>query len=305
MSSTVKAVEIRNNYGLELSRIERLCPSVFAAEAHQSRSEQYLYIPTKDILQHMYDELGLVPVQVIQAGARDALNAGYTKHLVRLRHRDDLGERQLQQETHEILLRNSHNGGSGYEVRGGVYRLVCSNGMIVGDESARMSIHHRGHSPLQDILNATYKIVELSTQTMEHVEEMKQISLIDEERMLFARYAFAVRFGLDPRLLMQPETRIVDAIPEPSEDGTKDVEVFHPGDLLRTRRSEDRDKQLWTTLNVVQENATQRGTNYQAKFDRKGQRHRLRPVKGIDQNVKINELVWSFAEELRKLHSPT
>jgi hypothetical protein len=52
-------------------------------------------------------------------------------------------------------------------------------------------------------------------------------------------------------------------------------------------------------LNVVQENVIKGGITSR---DRNYKRHTTKEIKGIDQNVKLNKLLWSFADELRKLH---
>lgn len=65
--------------------LRKVAPSIFATEAHDSRSARYTYIPTVDILNGLRRE-GFQPVAAMQSRARDESKRDHTKHLIRLRH---------------------------------------------------------------------------------------------------------------------------------------------------------------------------------------------------------------------------
>ncbi|TYC80496.1 DUF945 domain-containing protein, partial [Stappia sp. BW2] len=77
---------------------------------------------------------------------------------------------------------------------------------------------------------------------------------------------------------------------------------IQPSQLLNTRRTGDRENDLWTTFNVVQENAIRGGL--EARFrDEHGRLRRSssRAVKGIDQDVKLNKALWTLSEKMAEL----
>ncbi len=73
---------------------------------------------------------------------------------------------------------------------------------------------------------------------------------------------------------------------------------YQPSDFLRPHRYEDRENDLYTTSNVIQENAIKGGVS---RRDRKGQRHTTREIKGIDQNVRVNRLLWELTQRMKEL----
>ncbi len=296
-TTSTKPVTIRAYEGASLTdeQIERSCPSVFADHKHDSRSERYFFINTREVLASMRRE-GLFPTEVMQSGSRIEGKAEYTKHLIRFRQEQYLGKRELHQEVPEVILINSHDGTSAYQLRAGIYRLVCTNGLVRGDDVSRISVYHKGNDDLENIIRASFRIVEMGQELLESVNVMKHIMLDEQERLLLAKYAMMARFDLEPET---EEENVVEGSLVQSDN--KPV-VWQPQDFLRRRRSDDYSNDLWTVTNVVQENTL--GPRYGrsvTKFDGKGNRKSVRKVHSIDQNVKVNTLIWSFAEELRKM----
>src|SRR6266568_364950 len=125
----------QNIHGLTNDDILRATPSVFAQAAHESRSARYTYIPTSQVLEGLRDA-GFVPTTAMQSKSRVEGKQDYTKHLLRLRKVDDLGYDKP--EVHEVVLVNSQDGTSAYNLYGGIFRLVCTNGLIRGDIDSTM-----------------------------------------------------------------------------------------------------------------------------------------------------------------------
>lgn len=114
---------LRANSPLSDDQIRRVAPSIFADGKHESRSEHYTYIPTIDVLRGLRNE-GFQPFMVCQTRVRHDDRREYTKHMLRLRHADQItGE-----EANEIVLLNSHDGTSSYQMLAGMLRFVCQNG---------------------------------------------------------------------------------------------------------------------------------------------------------------------------------
>lgn len=283
MSTTVKTrgkyfYNVRDNNGLSVDVLQDRIPSIFAEDAHESRSSRYVYIPTVQIVQGMVKE-GFIPVQAMQAKPRIEDKLGFAKHLIRFRKSDELG--LANPETSEIVLVNSHDGTSSYHLMNGIFRTVCQNGLISGDIENNFKVPHRGNI-VNDVIEAAYTVVGYADEAMESLQEMKAINLPLNERLLLAEYALKARYNIDDE--------DVEEIKEPP--------VSVPS-ILTVRRNADRKTDLFTTMNVVQENILKGGIS---DYDKLGKKHTTRQINGIDQSVKLNKLIWSFAEELKKIH---
>ncbi len=104
-------------------QMRAIAPSIFAVDKHDSRSERYVYIPTIEILRGLREE-GFEAFMVAQGRSRIPGKAGYTKHLIRLRHSSQAVSHRA--EAPEIILINSHDGASSYQMLSGVLRLCLA-----------------------------------------------------------------------------------------------------------------------------------------------------------------------------------
>jgi Domain of unknown function (DUF932) len=66
---------------------------------------------------------GFEPFLVAQGGSRVAGKAEFTKHMIRMRH---AGQVQTRSEANEIILVNSHDGASSYQMLAGMFRLCLA-----------------------------------------------------------------------------------------------------------------------------------------------------------------------------------
>lgn len=250
-------------------QLYRAAPSIFAAEEHHSRSNQYQYIPTIDILNSLREE-GFFPMAAQQSHTRDASRRAFTKHLIRLQR---AGQAQTG-EASEILLINSHDGSSSYQMRAGLYRFVCCNGLVVGDTYGDFRVRHQGDDVRGEIIEGAYSVVEQFDKVLAHREAMRSIQVSADEQRAFANAALALKYD-------EP-----DKAPIRSEQ------------LLVPRRQEDRQDDLWTVFNRAQENLTQGGVRGRSAS---GRRTRTRPIKSIDTDVKLNRALWQLGEEMASL----
>src|SRR5262245_11348109 len=145
---------------LTREQMQRQAPSIFAATPWQGMSARYRQVPTIEVLDMLADR-GFLPVKVAQGKSRIADKAEFTTHLIRLRH-VDYPDRLCGEEIPELVLSNSHDGTACYRFQSGIFRLVCSNGLVVAAESfGGISVRHAGGPDFQDrVIDATYRIVE-------------------------------------------------------------------------------------------------------------------------------------------------
>lgn len=255
-------------------QIRRLAPSVFATEAHGSRSERYAYIPTSDVLAGLRRE-GFEVFRASQSRTRSADRREHTKHMLRLRHASMINRAAIVGESvPEIILVNSHDGTSSYQMMGGLFRFVCSNGMVVPESVAQtVKVQHAGK--VQDkVIEGAFEVLDGLTRVIDSRESMRAVTLSEDESRVFAAAALQLRYDDDKPAPIRPEQ------------------------VIRPRRIEDRTTDLWGTFNRAQENLIKGGLPGRSA---EGRRQSSRAVTGIDQDVKLNRALWTLADEMRKL----
>ena len=119
---------IRRDRPLTREELLRVVPSVFSEDKHESRSERYTYIPTISLLDSLQRE-GFQPFFACQTRVRDPGRREHTKHMLRLRREGQINGKQVP----EIILLNSHDGSSSYQMLPGLFRAVCQNGLVCGE----------------------------------------------------------------------------------------------------------------------------------------------------------------------------
>jgi Domain of unknown function (DUF932) len=260
---------VRSETPLSDDQIARVAPSIFADGAHESRSERYTYIPTIDVLNGLRNE-GFEPFMVCQARTRREDKRDHTKHMIRLRHADQINGR----EANEIILLNSHDGTSSYQMLAGMFRFVCANGMVCGDMVGEIRVPHKGNV-VDRVIEGAFTVLDSFDVAAEQRENMQHVTLSEGEQRAFAHAALTLKY--DDPIAPAPIT----------ED-----------QILMPRRFEDRKGDLWSTFNRVQENMTKGGLRGRGK---NGRTTTTRAVTGIDQNVKLNRALWVLAEQMKAL----
>ena len=260
----------RSNSPLSNDQIARYAPSVLATEAHSSRGERYRFIPTIDVLDGLRRE-GFQPFEVRQTRVRDQSRREFTKHMVRLRHISEVGTQR--EEAGEIILLNSHDGTSSYQLLAGFFRMVCSNGLIAGNVCEDVRIRHSGNV-VHDVIEGATRVLDHLQLAEDRIETYKSIELKPEEQLLLANSALQLRWD--------------DQAPVTAQG------------VLQARRWEDRKGDLWTTFNRIQENLVRGGVSGRGAT---GRRMTTREVAGVNENVKLNRALWSLADGMAQLKS--
>ncbi|EGH04908.1 hypothetical protein PSYAE_23718 [Pseudomonas amygdali pv. aesculi str. 0893_23] len=181
---------IRSDVALSNDQIAHYVPSIFAEEAHDSRSARYLYIPTVQVLDALRAE-GFEPFMACQTRVRDQGKREHTKHMLRLRHASQI----LDQEANEIILLNSHDGSSSYQMIGGKFRFVCANGLVLGDLAADQKVRHSGRGDVvNDVIEGAFEVLKHFEQIDHITADMKHQQLDQDEQEAFALAALAYRY---------------------------------------------------------------------------------------------------------------
>lgn len=260
---------LRADRPLSDEQIRAVAPSIFADSPHGSRSDRYAYIPTATVLTKLRNE-GFEPFMVCQTRVRNEDRREYTKHLIRMRHASQING----SEANEIILLNSHDGTSSYQMLAGMFRFVCHNGLVCGDTTADIRVPHKGDVAGQ-VIEGAFEVLRGFERVQASRDAMQAITLEAGEEELLARSALALRY----------------------DDASKPAPITEK-QLLAPRRFDDRRSDLWSVFNRVQENIVRGGLSARAA---KGRRQRTREVQGIDQNIRLNRALWILADGMRQL----
>lgn len=238
-------------------------PAVFAPAAHERMSAAYTFISSAQVLGAL-NLAGFMAVEARQsARAKDPQHA---RHLIRLRRRYETI--QLRDSIPEILFLNSHDGTSAYQLRVGLFRVACTNGLVVSMGVFPVwRVMHRG-DVVQDVVCAALRISERFEQLAASVERMERTLLSEGDRLELARQALSLRFPNDPPGAMDP------------------------AQVLVPRRGTDVGMDLWRTFNVIQENVLRGGLLRRSPANRLT---RTRGIRAIREDTRLNCALWEMA----------
>jgi hypothetical protein len=267
--------KLAGHSAIDNHQLRALAPSVFAGNAHAKVSDRYSFIPTATVVDGLRGE-GWAPVWASEQRIRLSDRQGFQKHMIRLARLDDLNRTQA--ERPELVLVNSHDRSSAYQLHAGIFRFVCSNGMILADSVfAKISIMHVNFEPAK-VIEASFEVVREMPAIADLLGDYKARTLNTLERRAFGEAALLLKY---------------DSLAEAPVGAEK---------LLSHRRREDAAPTLWNTLNVVQENMMDGGQlDYSRRRPDNLRRFfgKTRPVKGLDENVRLNKALWHLADTLR------
>lgn len=246
----------------DVERMKIYAPALFTTSPHPSLSERYSFTNTYDIIMSAINR-GYV-VTSITGGEKK-----YSKMLIRMRHSAYKGVEGAP----ELVLRDSHDGSSSLTLLLGYIRFICANGQIVSDNIYARSFMHIAPDLHAQVLLELDDIMVHMERLEQSVVRMKNRSTNIGERIAIADAATEARFG----------TKI---------DGTTRVELRQK--LLERRRPADNENDLFTIMNIVQENAMRGGMSYQTRH----RMQRMSSIRSVDRNVQINQRIWHAANSL-------
>jgi hypothetical protein len=249
---------------LNTQEIKQLAPSIYTSTPSSEVSKFYTHIPTSKVIDDM-QTLGWGVVKVTQVKARK--NQGFQKHLVVFRNPDISIEGQDGDVVFpQILLTNSHDGKNSFTFTAGLFRLICSNGLVISTEKfGKVQIRHMGYT-FEKLQTQIYEMVSHLPLTVESMNKMKQIQLDQQAILDFANQAIQYRF--------------------PNQ-----IKIDLPTFIIPVR-SEDKGTDLWKVYNVIQEKLMGGGFNY---ISNKGKTRKARKINNFQQDLEINKKLFELA----------
>ncbi|WP_149992947.1 DUF932 domain-containing protein [Escherichia albertii] len=228
------ANQIRRDRPLTHEELMHHVPGIFGEDKHTSRSQNYTYIPTITVLESLR-----------RAGE---INGEHVP---------------------EIILLNSHDGTSSYQMLPGYFRFVCQNGCVCGQSLGEVRVPHRGNV-VEKVIEGAYEVVGVFDRIEEKRDAMQSLVLPPPARQALAQAALTYRYGDEH----QPVTT---------------------ADILTPRRREDYGKDLWSAYQTIQENMLKGGISGRSA---RGKRIHTRAIHSIDTDIKLNRALWVMAETL-------
>ena len=251
---------------LSIDELRHSTPAVFAGNASARTRPTYRFINTAHVLQALL-EAGFQPSAAQQTRTRSGSDPTYARHMIRLRRTCE--SLTLVDCIPEICLINAHDGTSAYQLLAGLYRPLCTNGLLcrMGD-FAVIRIAHRS-TVVADVVAGALQITAQFEQIGTQVTAMAARILTDEQQVAFAHTAFEIRYAkVEPR------------------------PAFAPEKMLEARRAADVAPTLWHTFNRCQESALAGGISYRSRSQRLVQTRRIRNIR---EDVRINTALWQAA----------
>ena len=245
-----------NTYSLE--QIRSTAPSVFTTDKAPHLTDKYIQTPTSRVVEDLMS-MGWQVTKAQEVKARKG--KGFQKHMIVFRNPEIMIKGKDGDDSFpQILLTNSHDGKAAFNFRVGIFRLVCSNGLVVSDaDFNNVSIRHINYT-FETLQTKIGEVIAKLPGLVQKINLFKSTTLTQEQMTDFAYKAATLR-----------------------SKATVNVD-----ELLAAERSEDEGNDLWVVFNRLQEKLI--GGGY------KSGRRKTRSVKSFQKDIEINEQLFELAE---------
>ena len=262
---------------LTKEQIKALAPVVFATEpTNKGVSEKYLHVNTETVIDDLA-KLGWFPVTAMQRRTKprkDGTPTIRSKHMISFQNPELIIKGKNGDDAFpRIIVTNSHDGLSSFQFRVGIYRLVCSNGLVVADEEfSAFSIKHKGYT-FEELQGVVAQAVADLPNKIQVLNKMQARMLTVEEQRQLAIDAMALRSS-------NPDAKYDEATIE---------------EVLAATRKEDEGDSLWLVFNRVQESIINGG--YSAAL-RGAKVRKVKKIKSFERDLQVNQDLFKLATSL-------
>ena len=261
--------------------LRRLCPmALHSTPTNPGVSDRYVHANTMTVVEDLA-KLGWYPVQAKQCRNKKNSSGIRSFHMIAFQNPDvkitktmDNGETVV--DTYpRIILTNSHDGFNSFKFMVGLFRLICSNGLVVcNNQMVDMSIRHINYD-FEELRKIVASAIEQVPNIVNTMNEMRNVILTDEQKTAIATEVVKLRKGIEDK-----------------EDFVVEPEIVE--DILTPVRNEDKGNDLWTIFNICQEKMIKGG------FGLRTSRNRLRRQRGITsikKDMDFNQRLWQTASQ--------
>lgn len=259
--------------------IRRACPLAYAtAPTNKKVSDKYVLANTSTVIADM-EKLGWKVVRAAQRRAQKNSSGRFSYHMVAFQNPDikitkQVGDGEEIVDCYpQIILTNSHDGLNCFKFMVGLFRCICSNGLVIcSDKMVDVKIRHIYYS-FEELRNTVNQAIEAVGVKVERMTAAAAVELTKEQMQDFARRALGIRKNI------------------PVEEVNVDQETID--DLLTPIRKEDEGNSLWNVFNVLQEKIS-KGGYQEAKEGKKARK--VRKVTSFIKDLDINQKLWQTME---------
>jgi Domain of unknown function (DUF932) len=250
-------------------------PAALGTAHRAGLSNNYSFLPTSAVVEALETDNWTV-VEAKQARSRNPEREPFRKHQIILADRETLkGAYTIFSEIPRVILSNAHDGGAAFKLQAGLWRCVCSNGMVVSDGLIQsVSIRHHKRT-IEEVLGTAQAFRANADRIGEHVTTFKETKLSPAAAVEFVKQAIALRY-----------------------DDSEQVVAIE--DILRPVRSEDAGDDLWRTFNRAQEHLLKGGFPVYRQTERGWVQRNARAIKAIDESSRLNTGLWDLAEQFSR-----
>ena len=265
---------------LTKDEIKKVCPLAFATSPTNDKvSDKYVMANTSTVIDDM-EKLGWKVVRAAQRKATKKSSGRFSYHMIALQNPEIKITKQIGNGEEivdcfpQIILTNSHDGLNSFHFRVGLFRCICSNGLVIcSDKMADVKIRHI-HYTFEALRKVVAEAIETVGAKVERMTQAAAVELTKEQKEEFAKKALGIRKNI-----------LVDEV---------DVDQETIDDLLTPIRKEDEGNSLWNVFNVLQEKVT-KGGYQEAKEGKKARK--VRKVTSFIKDLDINSKLWQAMEE--------
>jgi len=262
---------------LSMDQLRKHVPAIFATEPHKAVSERYGFASTAKVLQALEHE-GFVTVEARSFNRHNPKLRSSAKHMLRLRHSGDVKKLIVAGEVvPQVVLINSHDRSSRFRLYAGMFRFICSNGIIVstGESIEPVIVRHTIHV-IDEVMESIHRIAAEAGKVTGIIREMQHVNLTHKQQLAFARQAGIIRWPINHMSV-------------------------EPGNILQARRKEDEGDNVWKVYNRVQENLVKGGIE---RVTATGRIAQSQPTVSIAADMSVNAGLWELAmATIRKAQS--
>ena len=260
---------------LSTSEIKQRCPLAYAtAPTNPKVSDKYVQANTSTVIDDMA-KLGWYPVEAKQKKARKNSSGIQSFHMIAFQNPE---VKIMQGEDVEayprIILTNSHDGMASFRFRVGLYRCICSNGLVICDENfADLTIRHINYT-FDDLRHLVVKTMSELPAYIEIMNKMKQTTLGKSQKYDFALRMLKLRKNVPDNEKLNVSERTLT-------------------DILTPIRKEDEGDSLWNVFNVLQEKMIKGG--FMVESGKEDKLRKMRPVKSFARDLSVNYKMFDTA----------
>lgn len=265
------------------AEMEDKAPSIFSKKPSRKMTDKYNFISTIELAEALQGN-GLVCVDYGQQYSRSR-DPKFQEHLMRFR----MPELQkidwnVGDSVPEMVIVNSHNGHQALRCYAGIFRFICSNGLIISDE--QFGYHRQKHIHIKDAQQYAQK----------HIFETAEKVNVIGRRINAMQHSL-----LSPHWQNTLANRMIAVRKAPK--------WLEPHMVLKSIRDEDEpvddmgNRSLWQSFNIIQEHLIAKADEIvMEKSDDIPRTNRMRKITGQIPDFRLNGKFWNELEEFIQEH---